>query len=359
MTAVSADAAATASHPRAPSASAARSAGRPSARHRARLPAGCDTLSRHAGPAHRQPGGDDHDDADPRRAHARAAAPTSTSRWPRRPTAGTRPSWPGRPARTASSWSSRWAATAPSTRPSTACSTDGPGPDGAGARRRPGRQHQRLRARPRAAQRPHRGDRPDARRAARGRGARQHRPRDRGDGRWFTFCAGLGLDADVVAAVERARAGGRRSTPALYVTHRAARVLSPATGDAPPLRLDAARTPTRSRACTWRSSRTPRRGPTWAAAPIDPSPGASFDTGLDLLGLRGLGTAVDAAARAASARSSATPAARPRRGHAPRRPGAHPVRPTGPRPFQVDGDHLGDATSVTFRSHPDALRVVV
>ena len=39
----------------------------------------------------------------------------------------------------------------------------------------------------------------------------------RADQRWFTFTAGLGLDADVVAQVERKREAGRRSTHALYV----------------------------------------------------------------------------------------------------------------------------------------------
>ena len=39
----------------------------------------------------------------------------------------------------------------------------------------------------------------------------------RADQRWFTFTAGLGLDADVVAQVEQKRAAGRRSSHALYV----------------------------------------------------------------------------------------------------------------------------------------------
>jgi diacylglycerol kinase family enzyme len=29
-----------------------------------------------------------------------------------------------------------------------------------------------------------------------------------------------------------------------------------------------------------------------------------------------------------------------------------------PMPFQVDGDYLGERTSVTFRAHPAALHVV-
>jgi diacylglycerol kinase family enzyme len=39
----------------------------------------------------------------------------------------------------------------------------------------------------------------------------------RADDRYFTFCAGMGLDAAVVRRVEQARLRGRTSTPALYV----------------------------------------------------------------------------------------------------------------------------------------------
>ena len=39
----------------------------------------------------------------------------------------------------------------------------------------------------------------------------------RADGRYFTFCAGFGLDAEVVRKVERARLRGKVSTPALYM----------------------------------------------------------------------------------------------------------------------------------------------
>ena len=42
----------------------------------------------------------------------------------------------------------------------------------------------------------------------------------RADGRYFTFCAGFGLDAEVVRKVERARLRGRVSTPgAVHADH--------------------------------------------------------------------------------------------------------------------------------------------
>ena len=175
------------------------------------------------------------------------------------------------------------------------------------------------------------------------------------DGRWFTFCAGLGLDADVVAAVERARSGGRRSTPALYVTT-AVREFYAGNRDAPPLRLT-------------RPGAEPVEGLHLAivqnTAPwtylggraIDPSPESSFDTGLDLLGLRGLGTASTLrhvrqlllGRRPPHGRDLVTLHDVPELTLWADRPTAH----------QVDGDHLGMRLSVTFRSHPDALRIAL
>jgi diacylglycerol kinase family enzyme len=175
------------------------------------------------------------------------------------------------------------------------------------------------------------------------------------NGRWFTFCAGLGLDADVVAAVERARSGGHRSTPALYVTT-AVREFYAGDRDAAPLRLT-------------RPGAEPVEGLHLAivqnTAPwtylggraIDPSPEASFDTGLDLLGLRGLGTASTLrhvrqlllGRKPPHGRDVVTLHDVPELTLWADRPTAH----------QVDGDHLGMRLSVTFRSHPDALRIAL
>ena len=69
------------------------------------------------------------------------------------------------------------------------------------------------------------------------------------------------------AAVERARSGGRRSTPALYVTT-AVREFYAGTA-ARPRCASPGPARSRSRACTWPSSRTPRPGPTWVAVAVD------------------------------------------------------------------------------------------
>ncbi len=175
------------------------------------------------------------------------------------------------------------------------------------------------------------------------------------DGRWFTFCAGLGLDADVVAAVERARSAGRRSTPSLYVTT-AVREFYAGDRDAPPLRLTQ---PGEDPVDGLHLAIVQNTAP-WTylgGRAIDPSPLASFDTGLDLLGLRGLGTA-------STLRHVRQLLLGRRPVHGRNVVARHDVaeltlwadRPTA---HQVDGDHLGERLSVTFRSHPHALRVML
>jgi diacylglycerol kinase family enzyme len=175
------------------------------------------------------------------------------------------------------------------------------------------------------------------------------------DGRWFTFCAGLGLDADVVAAVERARKDGRRSTPALYVTT-AIREFYAGDRDAPPLRLtQPGQPPVDGLHLAIVQNASP-----WTylgGRPINPSPLASFDTGLDLMGLSGLGTA-------STLRHVRQLLMGRRPVHGRNVVARHDVaeltlwadRPTA---HQVDGDHLGERLSVTFRAHPHALRVVL
>jgi diacylglycerol kinase family enzyme len=88
------------------------------------------------------------------------------------------------------------------------------------------------------------------------------------DERWFTFCAGLGLDAAAVARVEERRAKGKRSTPGLYVrstvnryffgTNRTRR--SCCRCPLPPMH------PRHLNRSSWAWCATPHRGPTSATA---------------------------------------------------------------------------------------------
>ncbi|MCW2606290.1 MAG: DeoR family transcriptional regulator [Frankiales bacterium] len=172
--------------------------------------------------------------------------------------------------------------------------------------------------------------------------------------RWFTFCAGLGLDAAVVRRVERKRARGARATPGLFVRQGVKEFfLSRRREPALLLERDGAEPEPLGMALVCNSDPWTYLGP----RPVRACPDASFDTGLDLFGVRRLTTV-------ATLRHL-------------RQILAHDARPTGrsllqvhdaaelrltaavPVALQVDGDDLGDRTSVRLRSVPDALDVLV
>lgn len=176
--------------------------------------------------------------------------------------------------------------------------------------------------------------------------------------RWFTFCAGLGFDAGVVGRVERQRLSGRRSTHALYVgqalrhfvAERRLRTAGPVTLER------TGEKPVRGLALAIVSNTSP-----WTFLgnrPVHPCPQASFDTGLDVFGLTRM-----------TLGSTARTVARILRPPTARRPGRHTVTyhdlrhftlySQEPVPFQVDGDHLGERTRVSFTGVRRALRVIV
>jgi diacylglycerol kinase family enzyme len=177
----------------------------------------------------------------------------------------------------------------------------------------------------------------------------------RADDRYFTFCAGMGLDAAVVRRVEQARVRGRTSTPALYVRSTIGQFFAGEDRKAPPLSLERPGEPAESDLGTVIIQNTAP----WTYVgdrPINPNPDASFDRGLDVLALREL--------RVSSTARTVTQIAT-RRGDP---HGKHVLRlhdqaeftvvSTRPQPFQLDGDYLGERQKVHFVSVPEALRVI-
>lgn len=177
---------------------------------------------------------------------------------------------------------------------------------------------------------------------------------DEGD-RWFTFNAGLGLDAEVVRRVDEKRKPGSRATKALYVRsavnrfylgkgHR--RGLMTLTGsDVPePTELSLALV---CNADPWTY---------FGDWPVRPCPEARFESGLDLFAMTRMRTFQ-------TLRHVAQLFARdadPRGKHVLRMHDTADLTLTAqqPLPFQVDGEPLDDRTTVTLRSVPHALRVV-
>jgi diacylglycerol kinase family enzyme len=176
--------------------------------------------------------------------------------------------------------------------------------------------------------------------------------------RWFTFNAGYGFDAGVVGRVESQRERGKRSTHALYVRQ----ALRQFFGD---------RQRTQGTITLRRPGHDPVTGlvlsivcntAPWTFLgnrPMYMAPRASFDTGLDLLGLSRLSSTAVTRYTTQLLRSS------PERGLR----GKHVVslhdetdftlQSQVPQPFQLDGDHLGVRTSVSFTGVRRALRVIV
>ena len=171
--------------------------------------------------------------------------------------------------------------------------------------------------------------------------------------RWFTFNAGVGWDADVVAGVDRKR--GKRTGPTLYARVALAEYLRPAHGQ-PLLTVELpGREPIEGLKLAFVSNTDP-----WTylgTRPIHLNPGSTFDRGLGLFALRTLRlpTVVRHLRKALSAkdRQRGRQLVRDDDVRSVRVRAAEPVR------LQADGDLLGVCTEVVFTGIPEALSVVV
>ncbi|MEU4172992.1 diacylglycerol kinase family protein [Streptomyces sp. NPDC026665] len=176
--------------------------------------------------------------------------------------------------------------------------------------------------------------------------------------RWFTFCAGLGFDAGVVGRVEQQRELGRRSTHALYLRqvlrqflddpHRRHGVITLERPGADPVTDLVLSIVCNTSPWTFLGNR-----------PVYATPKASFDTGLDVLALSRMST--PAVARYATQLLTSSPERGPHGKHAVtlHDMADFTLHSKVPLPLQMDGDHLGLRTSVTFTGVRRALRVIV
>ncbi|MET9913343.1 diacylglycerol kinase family protein [Streptomyces sp. NPDC006476] len=176
--------------------------------------------------------------------------------------------------------------------------------------------------------------------------------------RWFTFCAGLGFDAGVVGRVEQQRELGKKSTHALYLRQVARQFLQEPHRRHGTITLERpGEEPVTDLVMSIICNTSP-----WTYLgnrPVYASPKASFDTGLDVLGVSRMSTVT--AARYATQLLTSSPERGPH--------GKHVVtlhdldgftlHSKAPLPLQMDGDHLGLRTSVTFTGVRRALRVIV
>jgi diacylglycerol kinase family enzyme len=180
-----------------------------------------------------------------------------------------------------------------------------------------------------------------------------HIPADQG--RWVVFSSGLGMDAEVIEAMETERAAGRRATPARYAqltlrqwlggtNRRHAGLVVTVPGRAP---MDAFVT------IICLTSPWTYVGP----IPIDPVPEASYDTGLDLVAIQDL--SLGPLSRMAARMVTGTGLE-----------GLSGVKTAHDQPevqimarrltaLHVDGDLVGHIRGARIRSVPQAIRIAV
>ena len=174
--------------------------------------------------------------------------------------------------------------------------------------------------------------------------------------RYFTFTAGFGFDAAVTSEVERQRAAGRRSSGALYVRLSLSEYFRRTNRKNPPItatladgtELDPLFMAVLANTAPW----------TYLGnRPIFATPDAGFETHLDLFGMTNfaplsvgmlVGRLIANSPRLAQGRGVLIRHDLPELTLSAQRPTA----------FEVDGDYLGPRERVTFRSVPDALRVL-
>ncbi|MGH3406858.1 MAG: diacylglycerol/lipid kinase family protein [Streptosporangiaceae bacterium] len=177
------------------------------------------------------------------------------------------------------------------------------------------------------------------------------------DDRYFAFNSGLGIDAEVVRAVEGRRARGRSVSPALYLRMA--------------LRQFYRLTDRRHPSVMLEQSGGDRDGPLfWCTVSntspwtylgrraVSTNPQASFDSGLDVFGMRTLSTA----STLRTLRQMLAQRTEPLRGRglvARHDLAELTLEADRPVAFQIDGEYVGERERVTFRAVPHAIRVVM
>ncbi len=174
--------------------------------------------------------------------------------------------------------------------------------------------------------------------------------------RYFTFSAGLGLDAEVVADVERWRASGRRASTMLYLRTALRRYYGMTDRRRPALTLDVPGQPpvsglfmgvvTNSSPWTYLGSH-----------PVRPTANTDFSSGLDVFALRRLRTLTTLAALGHMMHAN-TPLPSGRDVVSAVALTELTFRADRPIAFHIDGEYLGETEGVAFRFIPDALRVI-
>jgi diacylglycerol kinase family enzyme len=172
--------------------------------------------------------------------------------------------------------------------------------------------------------------------------------------RWFTFAAGVGLDADVCEAIDRSRAAGHTATPARYV-RTTVRQFFRTKRDDPLLTVHIpGRDPVRGVHYVFVTNTNP-----WTyldGSPVRTNPGTGFDTGLGVFAMR----TMSAVSTLLMVRQLLAEDANPKSRSLFRVddvPSVH-IEAAAPIGLQIDGDFQGRHTVADFTAVPEVLEVV-
>jgi diacylglycerol kinase family enzyme len=175
--------------------------------------------------------------------------------------------------------------------------------------------------------------------------------------RWFLCNAGMGVDAEIIEEMERQRAEGAVASPARYFSTSVTQILLRTDRRVPALTVSRPGVPDVEGvflAIVQNSSPWTFLGP----IPVDPCPRASFDTGLDLFAPRSMAVfhAIGHVRRMFLRRRTTYPFGGLLSLHDQSEITLSASRPTS---LQIDGEAQGPVSSVTLRSVPRALGILV
>ncbi|MFF0491802.1 diacylglycerol/lipid kinase family protein [Nocardia sp. NPDC004068] len=174
------------------------------------------------------------------------------------------------------------------------------------------------------------------------------------DDRWFTFSAGVGLDADVCEAIDHSRANGHPATPARYL-RTTVRQFFRARRREPALTVEVpGHEPVAGVHYAFVTNTSP-----WTfldSRPVRTNPGTRFETGLGVFAMRTMGVLPTLWVARQLLSAEGNPKAR----NLFRTDDVPSVRITAAEPIglQIDGDFIGRRTVVEFTAVPEVLEVV-
>jgi len=172
--------------------------------------------------------------------------------------------------------------------------------------------------------------------------------------RWAVFTAGMGVDGDVVAAVEAQRARGRKVTAGRYIRIAVREMLGSARNEPLLTMRLPGRDPVSGVHFVFVSNASP-----WTYAntrPVWTNPETTFESGLGVFAV----TSMNVVANLLVVRRMLSKKAKIKGNHLIREDDVASVRITSAEPIacQVDGDFLGMRDDMTFTAVPQALSVV-